>query len=507
MKRTLKKAKKLPVTVVRKKHLSSALVLLLAMSMFFTVIAVLQPELKSHIAPEKKTTTTLTGGSGQWYPDADNYHPGGDGELLAIYQGYDDYTQVRWNLTADGIPANATITGAWFHAYVTTLYTCDINFYHGPAINWTEPNVPARPSDIGSQTPIYYPTPSGGNQFYNYTITSIVQYWFHTTGSAYLHIESPSPTGEVLWWSDAHAGTVDDPYIVVTWSLPLHWAPTFTSTPVTTVTVGMPYSYAITLNESSTLTIFLNGSELPGSPVNGLYASYGNSTIYGRPVNPASYNVAIAAVSVAGTLTAWQNFSLVVSTVSWVAHFDGTPPTNWLTNHTYVYDPLENTSAFKNPAWTIRWHSNSTLIPNGSYFLLYGNGPVWYGRVESGSMSWGGSSWVFTPGVIPANATGVYDIMLRAQTNVTGAYFWQNFTLTITTTPPPFSSLFTRQVHWLTDTGVMATLGLIGFCGMIFFPFLAIRYRKQHESKTQSFVGFIVTEMVFVGLFIASIGL
>jgi len=111
--------------------------------------------------------------------------------------------------------------------------------------------------------------------------------------------------------------------VVVEYSVQYYWAPTFTSTPPTAPHSGYwwsndAFSYTVTLNESSTIEIDTKPSWMTWTS--------SNSTLWGRLPNVANttYDVKIKATSVAGSLSAWQNFTMNYE--NWKPYWTSTPP-------------------------------------------------------------------------------------------------------------------------------------------------------------------------------------
>lgn len=103
-------------------------------------------------------------------------------------------------------------------------------------------------------------------------------------------------------------GTERTPRIVVTYSAgepAPTWAPDITSTPDTTGTEGVYWSYQVTANE----TVSWDINDYPAW----MTWAAGNATLYGTPSTAGSYDVSIQATSTAGTLSTWQNFTVVIS--------------------------------------------------------------------------------------------------------------------------------------------------------------------------------------------------
>jgi hypothetical protein len=177
------------------------------------------------------------------------------------------------------------------------------------------------------------------------------------------------------------------------------WAPTFTSQPVTTGRELSPYRYEPKCNETVTWTVsssagFLiwDGTALTGTPgTNGA----------------GSYAVSIKAVSVAGKLSAWQNYTLVIGD-TWSPTFLTAPINQGRELSPYRYEPKCNETV----TWTVSGYP--------------------------GFLSWDGTALAGTPGLQDA---GSYSIKIKALSVVGTLASWQNYTLVIADTwAPTFTS-------------------------------------------------------------------
>jgi len=121
------------------------------------------------------------------------------------------------------------------------------------------------------------------------------------------------------------------------------WAPTFTSSPPTTIAVNHAYSYAPTCNESVTFT----------ADTKPVWATWSANTFGGTPTGLGSFDFKLKATSTAGTLDAWQNWSVVVS--GWSPTITSTPSESGIKDVAYSYTVTANeTSTFVSitkPAW------------------------------------------------------------------------------------------------------------------------------------------------------------
>jgi hypothetical protein len=80
------------------------------------------------------------------------------------------------------------------------------------------------------------------------------------------------------------------------------------------------------------------------------------------------------------------------------------------------------------------------------------------------------------------------------------AGYWDTDTMTVTVEEIP-----PNPIEWLTTSGVMLMLGLIGFVGMIAFPVLYIKFRDKGQGNMNGFVAFIIYEMILFGMFFAAL--
>ncbi len=84
------------------------------------------------------------------------------------------------------------------------------------------------------------------------------------------------------------------------------WPPSFNTLPVTSGKVGMLYQYAIETNETANLILSSSPSWLKLT----------GSVLSGTPTQAGAYSVSLKATSSAGLLTAWQNWTITVTTIS-----------------------------------------------------------------------------------------------------------------------------------------------------------------------------------------------
>ena len=145
------------------------------------------------------------------------------------------------------------------------------------------------------------------------------------------------------------------------WVYP-HWAPTFTSSPITSGRVSFAYSYTATVNESATITELVKPS----------WTSWTSPTLSGTPATSGFYSVSIKAVSTAGTLASYQNYTVSVGGL-WAPTFTNNPSGASL-GSAWTYTPTVNESA------TI----SSVIKPSGATFAggIYSWTPASAGTYE-----------------------------------------------------------------------------------------------------------------------------
>jgi hypothetical protein len=294
---------------------------------------------------------------------------------------------------------------------------------------------------------------------------------------------------------------------------------------------GDTYSYHITVNETSTITVPTKPAWL--SLVAHTTEAWLNGTADNTTWLPS---VNISVVSTPGTLTTWQNYTIEVwgdvpEYNYWEASFTSAPTTNFNVGVLWLYEVTWNESVFDmNVAGNITdWVSWSGVSGNQS---LWGTSNIvgwWNVNVTAWStagllqsyqsfvVSYGALTWasnITSPldttwytGVMflwtitwddpvtsltvettagwltwnPANNT------LYGLTNATGSPFSvyinatsiagtldTNATYTFTVERP---SATVRYFQWLADSGIMFVIGSIGFLGMIGIPLIALRYK------------------------------
>ena len=141
------------------------------------------------------------------------------------------------------------------------------------------------------------------------------------------------------------------------------WAPTYTSSANTYATKNIAYSYHVTLNESSTFSLINGGGFLTVS--NSKNGTAGTSFyLNGTPSSSGSKSIKTKAVSVAGTLTAYQNYTVNVNN-TWSPTWTSSLPATGQVGVFWSYHLTCNESvAFTintKPAWATWASGNSTL--------------------------------------------------------------------------------------------------------------------------------------------------
>ncbi len=228
-----------------------------------------------------------------------------------------------------------------------------------------------------------------------------------TAGSYTFSIKATSNSGTLSSWKN---WTVTVPTVVV----PKTWAPTFTNSPATTGKVGVAYSYAPMVNESSTLSLVAKPS----------WASWSGSVMSGTPAVAGSSSFSVKATSNSGTLSSWKNWTVSVPTVvvpkTWASTFTNSPSTTGMIGSVYSYTPTVNES--------------STLSSVTK--------PSW--------ASWSGTAMSGTP-----TTAGSYSFSVKAVSTSGTLSSWKNWTVTVPTVVVPKT--------WApTFTNTPATVGKIG---------------------------------------------
>jgi hypothetical protein len=155
------------------------------------------------------------------------------------------------------------------------------------------------------------------------------------------------------------------PRLVVTYYAP--WAPTFTSSPATTGTKNILYSYHITLNETGTITY--QGAPAWLSISNSKNGTTGPWYLNGTPTVSGVYSIHLKGYSNSGALDSYQNYSLTIAN-TWAPTFTSSPAMTGVTGIAYYYNATANeTSTFASiskPAWasfsTSKYTGSPTLI-------------------------------------------------------------------------------------------------------------------------------------------------
>lgn len=253
------------------------------------------------------------------------------------------------------------------------------------------------------------------------TVTTIC----NTTGNAWhhLYINATANNAYKIWYDGSPQGTYtgnsasstetrmlignlpytdmtvyfDDIYVYTGNTDPVdvsYWAPTFSSSAITTGLKNVLYSYHITLNETGTVTYKGAPSWLTIS--NTKNGTTGPWYLNGTPSSNGVFSLHLEGYSTAGTQKAYQNYTLTVS-LTWAPTFTNSPLITGIRDAVYSYSPAINCTG------TFTSHTK----------------PNW--------ASWSGTGYSGTPTV-----NGNYDFKLYA-TSTTGTLdTWKNWTLTIT---------------------------------------------------------------------------
>jgi hypothetical protein len=128
------------------------------------------------------------------------------------------------------------------------------------------------------------------------------------------------------------------------------WAPTITSSPATTCSIGVSYSYTVTTNESSTFASIT----APG------WIVWSSPSYSGPPVAAGVFAFHVQATSVAGTLTADQYWNVTVYAIPTITN---TASLSILIYHTYYY----NATADQPGTWSIT--ESATWLTESTYHL------------------------------------------------------------------------------------------------------------------------------------------
>jgi hypothetical protein len=115
---------------------------------------------------------------------------------------------------------------------------------------------------------------------------------------------------------------------------PPTWAPTFTSSPDTSGVEDEVYAYNVAVNESSTFT-YISGPWWLSCDHNATKAV--SWWLNGTPTNSGSWSVKTKAVSYAGTLTAYQNYTLVVGETDYDFNITSVPIVSAFVGMEYYY--------------------------------------------------------------------------------------------------------------------------------------------------------------------------
>jgi len=323
------------------------------------------------------------------------------------------YNFLKFDLSS--VPSGATISGIMLFFYMSYHY----NYNNGPitvnassAFGGTSGSVVRTPAQLAVFCPASsyaFTVPNNQSSTYRwrvgYGMNSNWQTQFDNNATIYMCLNAWNFTAE-----SSYGINLTSSYIVVHYSggTPVTtWAPTFTSSPTTTVQTGNAYSYQVIANESVTgWTMDSNATFLS-------FAS-GNHTVYGRATGAAaSYYVHVNATSLNGTLNGWHNYTLTVTVPTWAPTFTSSMTTS-----------ITNGFALSN---SVTWNESVTgvtLSTNASWLHYASGNTTLYGRADT-------VGWYY----VHFNATSVAGSLIgwhNYSVNVTQAGIWAP---TITSSP------------------------------------------------------------------------
>ena len=213
-------------------------------------------------------------------------------------------------------------------SYKTVKLTADQTFYDLQLVNNT--NVTGQ----ASVTHLIKYSGMGTNNYYHWKNASVIGD-YQANSSGLIDI-----AGRILYIANL--------YRMEFYSLPT-WAPTFTSSPSTSITINHAYSYTPTCNESVTFTVDTKPA----------WATWVSPSYSGSPNSAGVYAFHIQATSTGGTLIANQYWNVTVSG-AWAPTFTNSPATTGTKNIAYSYTATINeTGTFASvtkPAWA-SWSS------------------------------------------------------------------------------------------------------------------------------------------------------
>ena len=249
-------------------------------------------------------------------------------------------TYLRWNLTT--IPTGSTITDVHLNIYADTNPAQTLIIYDMAATNWGENYITwSNAPGTGGTSGYVGITGDTGTGWKNYSVDDygsgydlidLVSASFAIDRHVYLSMQQTgASTVEKIYESKENTYA---PYLYIAYTYtapPATWKPTFTSSPTTSMENYTAYSYHVTWNET------VNADSVT---TNASFLTYtgANDTLWGRADGVAKwYSVSLQATSTAGTLTAWQNYTLtVIVNPPWRPVFVGTPPA--VASMAYLYE-------------------------------------------------------------------------------------------------------------------------------------------------------------------------
>lgn len=321
-------------------------------------------------------------------------------------------TNATW-ITVDllsGVVSGTPLNASWYWVNLTaTSVNGTQSSYQNFTIDVSEEELWAPDFLSSPQDPCY--SVEGQIHYYNATVNESST-WALYTDAAFLSTESGSTWCNVSGTPDSsQSGTY---YVNITalsdegvlssfqnFTLIINdtWAPTLTSTPDDPDYHGetVDYYYNATVNETSTWNLKTNAPFL--SQVNG--SDWCNVSGTPNYTESGTYYVNITAYSVSGTLSTYQNYTLIIND-TWTPTFTSTPIENGTVGETFSYQAECNE--------TVTWSLNT----NASFLSISASGLV------SG-----------TP-----DETGVYEVNISATSNQGLLTAYQAFMLTIVEPEP-----------------------------------------------------------------------
>jgi hypothetical protein len=245
------------------------------------------------------------------------------------------FSYLKINFSAYGVPANSILDSLVIHLNTVQNSSSDgtARFYRANYSAWTEtagngPGFYASPWVEWNIMPI--------GQWQAVDVTSLVALDFVNTNIVNLGL-GLNVSGQAEWGSDSHGS--NDAYFTFSYHTPGGvWAPTFTSSPGVSATLGINYSYAPTWNE----TVTMAASTLPGwasiDPVTG--------EVWGTPMIAGVYQFMLEVISDAGGLEEyqWWNVTAAAGGGGYAPTFSSSPITDGVQGYPYAYHAQTNIS-------------------------------------------------------------------------------------------------------------------------------------------------------------------